>query len=162
MKKILIALIIVLIGIQLIRPNRNSSAEASPNDIAQHFAVPGNVTQVLKENCYDCHSNNTNYPWYTNIQPVGWWMQHHVNDGKEELNFSEFGTYKPKRQAHKMEEIAELVGEGEMPLKSYTWMHKNAVLNQQQKEIIIKWAKELQVKIETEHNIPSKNEERTR
>jgi hypothetical protein len=105
------------------------------------------VAGILQRACNDCHSNNTHYPWYTNIQPVGWWMQHHVNEGKEELNFSEFGTYTAKRQNHKMEEVAEQIKKGEMPLNSYLWIHKDAKLSDQEKEILISWANGLRRQI---------------
>lgn len=147
-KKILIGLVIVLVILQFIRPERNISTAASANDIRVTHAVPANVLSVLKRACYDCHSNNTNYPWYTNIQPVGWWMQHHVNEGKEELNFSEFGTYSAKKAAHKLEETAEMVEEKEMPLESYTWIHKDAKLSADEIKLVADWANALKAQIE--------------
>lgn len=147
-KKILIGLVIVLVILQFIRPERNISTTASANDIRVTHAVPANVLSVLKRACYDCHSNNTNYPWYTNIQPVGWWMQHHVNEGKEELNFSEFGTYSAKKAAHKLEETAEMVEEKEMPLESYTWIHKDAKLSADEIKLVADWANALKAQIE--------------
>jgi hypothetical protein len=146
-KRIVLILIALLIVIQFIRPARNLSATPSPNDISQHYKVPDTVAGILQRACNDCHSNNTRYPWYTNIQPVGWWMQDHVNDGKKELNFSEFGTYTAKRQNHKMEEVAEQVKKGEMPLNSYLWIHKDAILTDHEKEILISWANEIRSRI---------------
>lgn len=147
-KKILIGLVIVLVILQFIRPEGNISTTTSANDIRVTHAVPANVLSVLKRACYDCHSNNTNYPWYTNIQPVGWWMQHHVNEGKEELNFSEFGTYSAKKAAHKLEETAEMVEEKEMPLESYTWIHKDAKLSADEIKLVADWANALKAQIE--------------
>lgn len=141
-KKIGIALFAILVLIQFIRPERNGNWEKSDNDISMAINVPSNVQQTLETSCYDCHSNHTTYPWYTNIQPIGLWMQHHVDEGKEELNFSEFKTYKPKRQKHKLEEIAEQVNEHEMPLSSYTLIHKNAVLTPEQNVALVSWAKQ--------------------
>src|SRR5690348_8692192 len=115
-KRVVLIIIILLVIIQFIRPSRNLSSVQSANDISRHYTVPDTVAHILDRACNDCHSNNTRYPWYTNIQPVGWWMQHHVNDGKEELNFSEFGSYPAKRQAHKLEEVAKQVKDDEMPL----------------------------------------------
>lgn len=143
-RKILLGVLIVIIIMQFIRPARNESTVAATNDIATVYTVPDDVSAILKKACYDCHSNNTRYPWYTNIQPAGLWMQHHVDDGKEELNFNEFATYKKKRQAHKMEEVAEMVEKGEMPLNSYTWIHKDAILTAAEKELLINWAKNLE------------------
>jgi hypothetical protein len=82
------------------------------------------------------------YPWYANIQPVTWWLQDHVNEGKSELNFNEFASYKEKRQRKKLEEIIEQVKDNEMPLQSYTIIHKNAVLNADQKATLKKWCEE--------------------
>ncbi len=146
-KKILIGLVVVLVVLQFIRPTRNESAGVSASDITTAYTVPEDVQAILKKACYDCHSNNTRYPWYTNIQPVGLWMQRHVNEGKGELNFSEFASYKPKRQAHKMKELAEQVQEGEMPLGSYTWIHKDAILTDAEKQTLVNWAHQLEAQI---------------
>jgi hypothetical protein len=143
-KKILLTLLALFVIIQFIRPSRNLSAEMSTNDISRHFTVPDTVKNILSRSCNDCHSNNTIYPWYTNIQPIGWWMQNHVNVGKEGLNFSEFASYTPKRQLKKLEELIELVKKGAMPLNSYLWIHTDSKLNQQEKELLIKWAESLQ------------------
>lgn len=150
LKKILIGLLVVVIVLQFIRPARNQSEGAATNDIGTVYNVPDNVHGVLKKACYDCHSNNTRYPWYTNIQPIGLWMQDHVDEGKDELNFNEFATYKLKRQAHKMEELVELVEEGEMPLPSYTWIHKDAVLTSEEKALVVNWAKALHQQIKSQ------------
>jgi uncharacterized membrane protein len=147
LKKILLGLLILLVIVQFIRPSRNQSNAASVNDISAHYTVPDDVQAILKKACYDCHSNNTNYPWYTNIQPIGLWMQNHVNEGKEELNFSEFATYQLKKQAHKLEETAEMLEKDEMPLGSYTLVHKEAKLTKEEKELLISWAKSLQQQI---------------
>jgi hypothetical protein len=88
----------------------------------------------------DCHSNNTIYPWYSHIQPAAWWMNNHVKDGKKDLNFDEFLTYTKKKQFKKMEETIELVKEGEMPLKSYTWIHNDAKLTEAEKTALTDWA----------------------
>lgn len=146
-KRIVLILIALLVVIQFIRPARNLSATPSSNDISHFYKVPDTVAGILQRACNDCHSNNTRYPWYTNIQPVGWWMQHHVNEGKGELNFSEFGTYTAKRQNHKMEEVAEQVKKGEMPLNSYLWIHTDAKLTDQEKQILISWANGLRSQI---------------
>ena len=147
-KKILIGLLVVLVLIQFIRPAKNISEIPSTNDIRVHYSVPANVESILKRSCYDCHSNNTSYPWYANIQPLGWWLNNHIVEGKAELNFSEFATYKPKKAAHKLEETAEMVEHGEMPLSSYTVIHKNAILSKEDAAVIISWATDLQHKIE--------------
>jgi len=139
-KKILYALVGVVVIMQLLRPTRNVSDQENRNDIALHYAVPADLQQVLKTSCYDCHSNNTRYPWYVNIQPIGWWLQSHVSKGKGELNFSEFGTYNEKKARHKFEEIEEMITQGEMPLKPYLWLHEDARLSAEQAKALVAWA----------------------
>ncbi len=137
-KKFLIVLLIIFVIIQFIRPERNLGERETENTIF----VTQEVGRILQTSCYDCHSNYTNYPWYTNIQPLGWWMNHHVNEGKEELNFSEYEAYSLKRKLHKLKEIKEQIEEGEMPISSYTIQHGEATLSPEQKEILIKWVDE--------------------
>ena len=152
-KKIFLVILALLVIIQFIRPARNKSTSVSANDISKHFTVPEDVNQILKRACNDCHSNNTIYPWYTNIQPVGWWMANHVKEGKSHLNFSEFAGYTPKRQHHKLEEVVEMVKESVMPLDSYTWMHKNAKLTEQEKVLLVNWAEILRKEIASKHDV---------
>jgi hypothetical protein len=139
-RKITFGLLAILVVIQFFRPTRNSAAEENANEISKHYTVPADIHVVLKKSCYDCHSNNTAYPWYASIQPVGWWLQGHVDEGKRELNFSEFGTYDQKKAKHKFEEIEEMVREGEMPLGSYTLIHGDAKLSAEQSAAIASWA----------------------
>ena len=140
LKKILYGLGIVLVLLQFIRPDKNISEGKSANHIGNKYPVPADVEAILQKACYDCHSNNTRYPWYVNIQPVGLWMGQHIKEGKGELNFDEFLTYSTKKAKHKMEEVVEMVKEGEMPLGSYTWVHKDAVLTAAEKTAITNWA----------------------
>ena len=137
-KRFLIILLIIFIIIQFIRPERNLGGRETENTIF----VTQEVGLILQASCYDCHSNGTNYPWYTNIQPIGLWMNHHVNEGKEELNFSEFEAYSLKRKLHKLEEIKEMVDASEMPLPSYLWIHGEAELSAEQKAVLSKWVVE--------------------
>jgi hypothetical protein len=142
LKKILLVLLAAFIVIQFFRPvkNINTSAAATTNDISKVFSVPDNVHSILKTSCYDCHSNNTYYPWYAAIQPAAWWLQDHVDEGKKEVNFDEFATYSPRRQFKKFEEIIKQVKEEEMPLSSYTLIHRNAILNKEQSTTLTTWA----------------------
>jgi Haem-binding domain len=142
LKKITIILLIILVLIQFIRPPKNINTVDISKQISAVFTVPKNVGTILQKSCYDCHSNNTTYPWYNNIQPVTWFLNHHVEEGKDEINFDEFATYKLRRQYHKMEEIIKEVEEDEMPLSSYTLIHSNAQLSKDEKTILISWAKE--------------------
>jgi hypothetical protein len=146
-KRVLLGLAIGFIIIQFFRPEKNANATVSANHIEQMYPVPENVKLVLAKACYDCHSNNTRYPWYDRIQPVAWWLDNHVQEGKAELNFSEFGTYTLQRQAKKLKKSAHEVEEGEMPLSSYTVIHTDARLTADEKQVLMAWAKDLSLKI---------------
>lgn len=141
MKKVLLFLLAALVVIQFFRPAKNTASgpEAYAKDISKVHAVPADVQLILQKACNDCHSNNTNYPWYSNIQPVAWWLKDHIDEGKRELNFSEFAGYSLRRQYHKLEEVEEQVKEGEMPLSSYTIIHKDAKLTDTEKQALYNW-----------------------
>jgi hypothetical protein len=141
-KYIFSGLLVVLLLAQLIRPTKNLGSVETPEDITKVVKVPDNVMTVLKASCYDCHSNHTNYRWYHEIMPLGWWLNDHVKDGKKHFNFSEFAAYNKKRQDHKLEEVEDEVKEHEMPLESYTLFHKEAKLTEAQIQLIADWAKE--------------------
>lgn len=139
-KKILLGLLIVLILIQFIQPVRNKSTALLSTDITKTINVPGHVQDILKASCYDCHSNNTNYPWYSRIQPFGWLLARHIRNGKAELNFNEFGSYSLRRQISKLNGLGNSVKDGTMPLSSYTMIHKSARLSKEDKSLLIDWA----------------------
>lgn len=141
-KAIGLGLLAALVIIQFIPTAKNSGESSGKNDIAHVVNMPSDIQEILKVSCNDCHSNHTYYPWYSKIQPVGFWLDHHVDEGKQELNFSEFATYKKKRQLHKLDEIAEMIEEHEMPLSSYTFIHTDAILSPEQQTLLINWAKE--------------------
>ena len=146
-RKILIAILVILIGIQFIRPAKNNGSASGPADITHSVTVPQEIMTLLERSCYDCHSNHTDYPWYDLINPVGLWLGHHVKEGKRELNFSEFSNYESRRKNKKLDEIAEQIEKGEMPLKSYTLIHTDAKLTKQQADSLIQWAKNEQRKL---------------
>src|ERR1051326_7954710 len=102
-KKILLIAVILFIGIQFIRPAKNQSAEVHTTDISNKYATSQNVSVILRKACRDCHSDSTVYPWYAEVQPVGWWLNNHVHEGKRELNLSEFITYPIARQYKKLD-----------------------------------------------------------
>ena len=141
-RKILLLFMAALVIIQFFHPDKNtdSSSASETNDISKVMVVPDNVQDILQTSCYDCHSNNTDYPWYAEIQPVGWWLNHHIDEGKNEVNFNEFSTYSLRRQYKKLEEIIKQVKEDEMPLGYYTVIHKDAVLSKEQKLLVSTWA----------------------
>jgi hypothetical protein len=139
-KKILLALLVVLVLIQFIQPARNKGNQSSPTDLIKVVNAPPNVQSILKKACYDCHSNNTNYPWYASIQPFGWLLANHIKEGQEELNFSAFASYSKRRQISKLNGIANSIKDGSMPLSSYTMIHKNARLTKEEKALLFEWA----------------------
>ena len=139
-KKVLLAIGIMFIAIQFFRPSRNVNAALLQTDITNTIDVPEPVMAVLKNSCYDCHSNNTRYPWYMNIQPIAWFLANHIKDGKKNLNFSEFGSYSLRRRQNKLKAIAEEAESGDMPLSSYTMIHSGAKLSDSEKKLINDWA----------------------
>ena len=146
-KNSLLVLALVLLAIQFIHPEKNTSG-INAQSIEKKFPVNAEISAVLKTACNDCHSNTTVYPWYSKIQPVAWYLSDHVNDGKKHLNFDEFLSYPLYRQYHKLEEIDEMIVEDEMPMTSYTLIHRNAKLTEDQKQMLIQWSKNLRDSME--------------
>ena len=140
-KKIFIGLVLLLfVVIQFFRIDKTNPPVEPDLDIVNVVKAPVVVSEMLKTSCYDCHSNESIYPWYTNIAPVSWWIKKHINEGRDELNFSEWGNYSARRKDHKLDEIIELVEEGEMPLKSYLITHGDAKISTEQRAKIVEWA----------------------
>lgn len=136
-------MVIGFIGIQFIPVNLNQSNTIPKEDIILYYNAPTEIADLLKNSCYDCHSNNTNYQWYNKIKPIYWLMQVHIVDGKEELNFNEFATYSKRRQKSKIKSIISQIKDDEMPLGQYTLMHKSAILSDQDEIAITKWMETL-------------------
>lgn len=154
-KKILLVLLAALIVIQFIHPKKNNIEGPQPNYIGNIFNIPEDVKAILAKACNDCHSNNTRYPWYANLQPVHWWLENHIKEGKKKINYDEF-THRPLRyQYHKMEETIEMVKEGEMPLNSYTWTHKDAKLTDEEKSKLTGWAQSVMDTMKARYPIDS-------
>ena len=140
LKPALYVLTIAAIIAQFIRPPKNGSSAQTEKEIATQFSVPAEVDQILRRSCYNCHSNTTVYPWYANVQPVGWWLNSHIVDGKRDLNFDEFAGYRAFRKFRRFHDIDELVSNDKMPLPSYLWMHREAILTPEQKTTLVVWA----------------------
>jgi len=139
-KKILFIGLIIFLLMQLYQPARNESYEQELTaNFTKMYDVPKNVETILRTSCYDCHSNNTNYPLYSYIQPARFFMEEHIKDGKKDLNFNEFGKYSKRKQENKLEAIIKQIKSDEMPLASYTLLHKNAIVTPAQKEEVINW-----------------------
>jgi uncharacterized membrane protein len=140
-KKLIFLLVIVFIAIQFYpRTNNNISKNKSVHTLALSETTSDSVLQILKSSCYDCHSNNTKYPWYAGVQPLAWWINDHVVDGKKHFNLDDFANYNLRKQYHKMEEVMEQVNEGEMPLSSYRLIHGEAKLTQEERAVLASWA----------------------
>lgn len=140
MKKNIFFSLIVFLLLQFYQPARNSdNGQVLPIHIAKVYNIPIKVQQTLQNSCYDCHSNNTHYPWYSYLQPSRFLMEYHIKTGKENLNFSEWGNYSRRRQETKLDRIAKQIESNEMPLASYTLIHQKAKLSEQQKQEIIAW-----------------------
>ncbi len=135
-KRLSIVVLVALVGIQFIPADVNKQEVISSSDIRHVYDVPEKVINILENSCYDCHSNNTDYPWYSQVQPMRLLMDKHVREGKEELNFSEFANYSERRKRNKMRAISEQIEKSKMPLPSYLLMHEEAKLSKTDKEIL--------------------------
>jgi len=147
-KKIIYVLAVILVVIQFI-PMNNEEVNSNEFEISKNFEVPDHVATILQGACNNCHSNTTTYPWYANLQPIGFWLKHHVDEGKEHLNFSEFTSLPLRVQNHKFEEIVEMVESKEMPLPSYTYLglHPEANLSDADRRVLAEWAQEQMAKM---------------
>ena len=143
-KKILkIVLLLIVFGLviaQFFRPERFSTGEVTKDDITNVLQVPDDVQKILKRSCFDCHSNHTVWPWYTNVSPVNWLVYDDVNTGRHKMNFSEWGKLSVSKQSTKLQNICDNIKDGDMPLPKYLFIHRDAVLSQQEKDILCKWA----------------------
>jgi hypothetical protein len=142
MKRLLIiiagSILLAFIVIQFFRPEKNQSA-VTTDDIIYTLEIPNSVKRTLVNACYDCHSNQTRYPWYSNIAPVSWMLANHVKEGKEHLNFSAWKQYSKREQISQLDDICEMVEKREMPLKSYTFMHSEAIILEYQVKELCTW-----------------------
>ena len=138
-RRILLILAVLLLLAQFVRPDRTNP----PVDPAKELQAPAHVQQILDRSCKDCHSSRTEWPWYSNVTPVNWYLVDHIKEGRRELSFSEFQSYSAKKKAKKMKELCEEVEEHNMPLREYTWLHPQAKLSEADRQTLCTWAKEL-------------------
>lgn len=134
--QVVLGVVAVFAVMQGVRP-----AQTNP-PVTGDVGAPPEVAGLLRRACYDCHSNETRWPWYAQVAPVSWLVTHHVDEGRRELNFSEWQGYDAQRRAHKLEETEELVREGEMPMKGYLPLHPEARLSDAEKQRLLDWAKQ--------------------
>lgn len=140
-KAAVIVVVIAFIVLQFFQIDRSQPEILQGETLEAVVKVPADVQAIIGRSCNDCHSNTTRYPWYSYVQPSGWLLQSHISHGRRHLNFSTFATYDKSRQEKKLEEICEQVSSGEMPLPSYLWIHRDAVLSDSDKQAICDWTK---------------------
>lgn len=136
-KKILLGLIVALIIIQFIPKGHTNPP------VTGDVATTVEVKEIIKQSCYDCHSNTTEWPWYSKVAPVSWIIGNHVAEGREHLNFSEWDKYRTEVQMKLANEIEEEIRKGEMPMTGYVAIHSEAELSDTEKEILYAWCKEM-------------------
>lgn len=132
-------LIVLLVLAQFKRIDKTPGDTNPDNDFLVVEEAPEEIASIFKTACYDCHSNSTNYPWYSNIAPVSWWLKRHVRMGTMKLNYSEWGTFSDSKREHKKEESADYVGKGWMPIVPYKITHPEARLTDEQREMLVNW-----------------------
>lgn len=149
-KKILLVLLVLFVIAQFFGPKKNLGDMASVEPFLQETNPSESVKAILKESCYDCHSNVTRYPWYNNITPINYWLADHINDGKKHFNASNWVGNSTKRKDHKMKDLIEMVEDKDMPLESYTLVHNQAKLSETQIKEVVDWAKQVRIKYSLE------------
>ena len=149
-KTLIIVVVAALVLIQFFGIDQTNPPIVAGETIEAAIPVPADVSQIIGRSCNDCHSNNTIYPWYANIQPTGWFLKNHIDEARHEFNLSVFNTYSAKKMAKKLEEICEQVEAKEMPLPSYLWLHGDAVLSEGDVRALCDWANKERAKIVVE------------
>lgn len=137
-RTILLVVILLFIGLQFFRPAKNNSGDTHKS-IASLYDVSPRVDSILQRSCMDCHSNKTIYPWYAQVEPVGWWLGNHIKNGKRHLNFDNFASMRVAMQKKRMEDCLEQLKNDDMPLSSYTLIHRNAILTEADKDTLSGW-----------------------
>lgn len=140
LKIVVIGLLCAFAVLQFFRPDMTNPPVNGAETLESTAVVPENVRAVLKRSCSDCHSNETVYPWYAQVQPAGWFLKDHIDEGRRELNFSVWNTYDARRQRRKLDEICEQVNGKLMPLPSYLWIHRSAKLSDEEAKSLCDWA----------------------
>ena len=147
LKTVVLVLAIVFVAAQFYRPDRTTAPIVQAETLEATTQIPENVGAVLKRSCNDCHTNQTNYPWYSNITPVNWLLADHIDEGRRELNFSIWNTYNARKKARKLDEICDQIIGGEMPHYQYIWMHGDAKLSNADKRLLCNWARAEKTKV---------------
>ena len=143
-----IVLVIIVVGIQFIPTTLNQSSDIPKADLIRTYKMTDDLALIFKTSCYDCHSNQTDYPWYNKVQPFAWVLEKHIREGKKELNFSEWDDYSDRRKKSKLKSMISQIKGDEMPLKSYFIMHKNARLSKNKKLKALEFLEDLKDSLE--------------
>jgi mono/diheme cytochrome c family protein len=138
-KPILLAAVLAVVVAQFIPVSKTNPSVDAGQTINAAMTLPPEISRVFEQSCQDCHSNRTVWPWYSHVAPTSWLLAHHVKEGRRGLNFSEWGQYPARRRDRKLKEICEQVQRGEMPQASYTLLHPQAKLGDQDKQAICAW-----------------------
>ena len=143
-----IALVVILIFsvLQLISIDKIPFEEPTSSDLFAIEEAPEEVKKLIQTICYNCHSNQIVYPWYSNLAPVSWWIQDHIDHGRKHLNFSNWAEYTADKKAHKAEEGYEEVEKEKMPLPSYEFGHSEARLSDEERKLLVDWFKSIESK----------------
>lgn len=142
LKMLAIAVAVVCAGLQLTSPTRTNPSFDEKQTLQATTDVPAEVSEIFTRSCNDCHSNQTKWLWYTHVAPVSWFTVKHVNDGRSELNFSEWGTYSKRMKETRLKAMCNLVENKKMPLESYLWAHSEAELSAEDAKKICDWSAE--------------------
>jgi heme-binding protein len=142
LKWTLVVAVLIFIGLQFTNPARTNPPIDHSKTLEATTTMPPEVSATFTRSCDDCHSNKTNWRWYTHIAPVSWFTVGHVNDGRKELNFSVWGNYRDRMKETRLRAICEQSEKGTMPLSSYTFVHRDTKLSPDQAKAICDWTKQ--------------------
>ncbi|GDX48129.1 hypothetical protein LBMAG25_09470 [Bacteroidota bacterium] len=144
LKKVILVLVVLFILLQFFQIDKSNPFSELSNDFFQIQNTPKELSATIEEACYDCHSYKTEFPWYTSVQPIAWWINHHINEGRDELNFSDWGNYSSDKKKKLSEECSEKIIQGKMPLSSYTYMHNIRIKDPKQRQLLANYFSSLQ------------------
>jgi hypothetical protein len=150
LKIVLIVVVLAFVVAQFFRPNRINPPIVEGDALEATLTVPDDVSAVMSRSCNDCHSHKTVFPWYSNISPVSWFLADHVEHGRSHLNFSVWNTYNKRQKLKKLDEIREQIDLAAMPLPSYLWVHRDAVLSEADAKVLKDWALQITADLEAD------------
>jgi hypothetical protein len=153
-KVVALILFLAFSGIQFVRPARINVPVVREQALEGTTQVPEGIQEIFRKSCNDCHTNQTDWRWYSQIAPMSWGMVEHVEDGRRNLNFSEWGSYETRRKRKKLEEICEQLESREMPLDQYVWLHWNARLSDAEIKSVCEWTETERAKLAASETAP--------